>query len=374
MRVALYCPNKPLTHSNPSGDLTIAGDLRTSLRAHGHSCEEIATFRTRRFWDAPGGWFEAFTVLLRAFRKAREFRPDLWLTYHSYYKSPDILGPLLSRLLAIPYVLFEPSYGTRQRRDPANRIGYHLNRFALATCRQAFINTTNDLEALLRVLPPSRITYIPPGVYPDLFQRNVAAGAVVRREHGILSREFTILAVARFRTGVKFQSLEYLFKSLDILRKRRPDFKLLVVGDGPMEQAVRNSLEAILPGRAILAGRVARHEMSRYYSAADVFAFPGIGESLGMVYLEAQSCGLPVVALDTRGVPQVVRTGRSGLLVPIDDGSAMAAALERLMTDDDLRSSLGTNAIEFIRSERNLHINYLRFSRMLETIVHKSAC
>ncbi len=71
--------------------------------------------------------------------------------------------------------------------------------------------------------------------------------------------------------------------------------------------------EDLLPGRVVFTGRVARPDMAQCYSAADLFAFPGIGESLGMVYLEAQACGLPVVALESPGVSQVVVGGQTGI-------------------------------------------------------------
>ena len=64
--------------------------------------------------------------------------------------------------------------------------------------------------------------------------------------------------------------------------------------------------ESSLGDRVLFAGRIDRDRMFELYSGADLFVFPGINESLGMVYLEAQSCGLPVVAYDNGGIPEVV--------------------------------------------------------------------
>jgi glycosyltransferase involved in cell wall biosynthesis len=108
--------------------------------------------------------------------------------------------------------------------------------------------------------------------------------------------------------------------------------------------------------------------MFRYYSAADIFVFPGIGESLGMVFLEAQACELPVVALDTAGVPQVVRRSTTALLVPEDDGRSMAHAIDALLSSAELRNRLGQKGREFIREERNLHRNYVQLSKILQDI------
>ena len=64
--------------------------------------------------------------------------------------------------------------------------------------------------------------------------------------------------------------------------------------------------------------------MDQFYSAGDIFAFPGFRESLGMVYLEAQSCGLPVVACRNGGIPEVVDEGETGYLIPAGDAVALA--------------------------------------------------
>ena len=94
--------------------------------------------------------------------------------------------------------------------------------------------------------------------------------------------------------------------------------------------------ERCIPGRYRFAGRIDRKKMYRFYSAGDLFAFPGIRESLGMVYLEAQSCSLPVVAFDNGGIPEVVNKGKTGLLVPLFRESAFVNALARLIRDKGL--------------------------------------
>lgn len=270
----------------------------------------------------------------------------------------------------IPYVLFQPMYATRRRKDLKTLPGFYLNRIALKAASHAFVNNTNDMEALRRILPATRIAYIPPGIFPEEFQRSESAGHEVRQQYSIPRNTLLLMTAARFRLDVKFQSLAYLLTSLAMLDKKQP-FIMLVVGDGPAEKELRLMAEQILPGRVIFTGGVPREEMYRYYSAADLFVFPGIGESLGMVFLEAQSCELPVVALNTGGISQVVRNGQdggTGILAPRDDGEAMARAIEVLLKDSELRTRMGAEARKFVEKERNLHLNYFRLSRMLEEI------
>ncbi len=372
MKIALYCPNKPLNHPNPSGDLVIAAELRKALTLFGHECEEVARFRSRWFWRSPAGWAGALGAFPRALKAARRFSPHVWITYHSYYKSPDVLGPLASRLLRIPYVLFQPMFGTRRRKDVTTRTGYYLNRIALKSARHAFVNNLDDMEAIRRIVPFERITYLPPGILPGFFQRNEEEGLRIRRDLKIPVDSPLLMTAARFRDDVKFRSLEYLFRSLRLLQTRIFDFRVIVAGDGPMEGRLREIAEELVPGRAIFVGRVARNAMKNYYSAADLFVFPGIGESLGMVFLEAQSCGLPVVALDTAGVPQVVRHGETGLLVPQDSGEAMAAAIEELLKDGEARARMGSSGTKFVARERNLEKNYIELCSVLDAIVRRN--
>ncbi|HQN19452.1 MAG TPA: hypothetical protein PKV86_09945, partial [Syntrophobacteraceae bacterium] len=214
MRIAFFCPNKPLSHAHPSGDLTIARDLQHALEDLGHQCREIVPFRTRWFWKSGKGWLRAFSTLPGAFNKTLNFQPDLWLTYHSYYKSPDIFGPVICRLLNVPYVLFQPMYSTRRRKASQSRIGFYLNRLALKTASGAFTNNLNDIEALRRTLPPEKIFYLPSGIVPEEFCKDVTAGSRVRKQYGIPQGAPVVMTAARFRPGVKCESLIYLFRCL----------------------------------------------------------------------------------------------------------------------------------------------------------------
>ncbi|TLZ65181.1 MAG: glycosyltransferase family 4 protein, partial [Methanobacteriota archaeon] len=85
-----------------------------------------------------------------------------------------------------------------------------------------------------------------------------------------------------------------------------------------------------------------------------IFMFPGLREPIGMVYLEAQACGLPVVAFRNKGIPDVVRDGETGFLVPALDRELFGERLRSLTTDTELRKSLGHMAVSFIRENHDL--------------------
>ena len=88
-----------------------------------------------------------------------------------------------------------------------------------------------------------------------------------------------------------------------------------------------------------------------------------------MALIEAQACGLPVVAGDTGGVGAIVANGWSGLLVPVGDATAFAAAVERLLVDVDLRTRLGRQAVEYVRSRHDLPVAAAQIDALLQRIV-----
>ena len=94
-----------------------------------------------------------------------------------------------------------------------------------------------------------------------------------------------------------------------------------------------------LAGRVVFTGRVSN--VPTFLRAADIFAFPSEFEALGLSLVEACACGVPAVATRTGGIVDVIEDGRSGLLVPPGDPLALAAALRRLLTDEELREELG---------------------------------
>jgi phosphatidyl-myo-inositol dimannoside synthase len=115
----------------------------------------------------------------------------------------------------------------------------------------------------------------------------------------------------------------------------------------------------------VFTGQLPRERLYRFYSAGDLFAFPGIRESLGMVYLEAQACGLPVVAYDNGGVPEVVRDGRTGTLVAPLDEDAFGAAIAALLADAPRRRQMGEAARRHVAQDHDLPTNYAAMAQVL---------
>ena len=155
---------------------------------------------------------------------------------------------------------------------------------------------------------------------------------------------FTVLFVGRL---VERKGVSHLVDAVNLLLPGA-DVRLVIVGDGPERARIEARVrDRGLDGRVAVRGQVSDAELQAAYAAADVFVLPAVidrrgdTEGLGVVLLEAMSHRVPVIASAIGGITDIVEDGVSGLLVPPGDGTALAAALERLARAPDLSVSLG---------------------------------
>jgi len=364
MRIAFYAPLKPPTHGTPSGDRRVAALYMEALALAGHRVELVSTFRS---YDSAGDTARQVALREQGLALGRRLavqwrdgppsaRPGLWFTYHAYYKSPDWLGPEASAQLGIPYVIAEASHAAK-RAGGAWDIGHQG---ALAAIRRASLllcPTRDDAEALSDVAAePGHVVPLPPFLDPAPFR--AAAGsrgahrARLARAHGLDAEAPWIATVAMMREGDKLASYRQLAGTLARLRDLR--WQLLVAGDGAARAAVGSALEAAIPGRARMLGALSQADIAALYAAGDLCLWPAVDEAYGMAMLEAQAAGLAVVSSATRGVPDIVQHGRTGLLAAPGDEAGLAALAGRLLSDPAERARLGEAAMRAVDARHSL--------------------
>ena len=368
MKIAYYMPFKPLGHANPSGDLITGTEIYDYLRGAGHQCELASELRCRWIYYRPALWPQFLGEQRRIVRQGRRHRPDLWLTYHSYYKAPDLLGCLCAHRLQIPYIIFQGIYSTKKRKKLKTLPGFYLNRRCLVGADLVFTNKKRDRRNLLRLLPEQKVCYIPPGIHSARFTFDARAREELRARWNI-EGETVILSAAMFRPGVKTRGLRLVIESCARLAAQQHNIRLVIAGDGSSRDELHRLADELLPNRVLFAGRIQRDELYRYYSAADIFAFPGIEESLGMVYLEAQSCGLPVVAYSDWGGSETVIPEQTGLLTSSHNPEMFTENIGRLIADRPFSRQLGGQGAAHIRDRHELRDGYSH----LEAQLHRFA-
>ncbi len=368
LRIAFYTPFKPLGHAHPSGDLVTASGIYDYLLNGGHQVISASTLRCRWLYWKPWLWPRLLWERRQVVRKFATNPVNLWFTYHSYYKAPDLLGPSASKKMNIPYVIFQGIYSTKRRRKFKTRPGFYLNKATLLAADHVFTNKKVDLINLKRLLSDDRVTYVAPGINPEEFTFDRQARDGLRR-HWCQNDEPVIFSAAMFRPDVKTEGLKWVIRTCGELGRKGHPFQLVIAGDGKERKTLQKLAAEQIPGRVRFVGKISRPELYRYYSAADLFVFPGIGESLGMVFLEAQSCGLPVVAFDNAGVPEAVADGKTGILVPMYVLELFVDAVQQLLTDKNLRLKMGLAAKSYVREFHDLNKNYQELEQSLSRIV-----
>jgi phosphatidylinositol alpha-1,6-mannosyltransferase len=207
--------------------------------------------------------------------------------------------------------------------------------------------------ALRPWLPPgATLADLPPGVDTDTFHPSVD-GAAIRERHGLPPDAPLAVCIGRV---VRRKGQDILVESWPAVLARMPEARLLIGGTGPLRPQLERRVASLgLGHRVLLVGRVDWDDLPAYHRAADVFAMPGRTrlrgldvEGLGIVYLEAQASGVPVIAGRSGGAPEALLPGRSGLVVDGTDTGAVAEAVTDLLDDPERRAAMGAAGREFV--------------------------
>lgn len=357
MRIAFHTPLKPLDSSVPSGDLTMARLIARALEAEGH---EVAQPSRLVSWRAEPDDLADARLSNEAQREAAGIMAaggfDAFLTYHTYHKAPDLIGPAVSAGLDIPYAIVEPSRAVRRATGP------WAARFALAerALRAADMLAPvhgGDEAGLTAVADESHMMRFSPFLDAAAFM----AGPLPQRRQ----KPIRLLAVGMMRAGDKLASYRVLASALSQLAPSA-EWHLTIAGDGLERAAVAALFDA---RRTSFTGAVAARDLPALYAEADALVWPAINEAYGMVLLEAQAAGLPVVAGRRDGVEAIIAEGRSALLASEGDAAGFAAALAALITDDDRRLAMGRAA----RAHVAAHHDFGAGRRQLATLLARAA-
>ncbi|AXS40009.1 glycosyltransferase [Breoghania sp. L-A4] len=338
---------KPLDDPVPSGDRQVGRLIVQALERGGRAVVQPSRFRS---WCRDGGIERQQDLeraalaeadrLVEAFQSGTAPCPDAWLTYHLYHKAPDWVGPAVADALDIPFAVIEASRAMKRKSGPWQH-GFAAADAALVRADAVAAMHAADAEGLEPIVPAGALRILPPFIDASPFaqpKQPRPAGAPVR-----------LLTVAMMREGDKMRSHRLLAEALAQVADL--DWHLTLVGDGSMRDAVL----ALFPASRITwLGRLAPEDMPRPYAQADLFVWPAIREAFGLVFLEAQAAGLPVIAGSTGGVPDIMRDGETGWLVPVEDTDAFARALRQAINGADTLEAMGQAARAHVRDRHDI--------------------
>ncbi|MGV6849775.1 MAG: glycosyltransferase family 4 protein [Marinibacterium sp.] len=335
MEIAFYAPLKPPGHPVPSGDRTMARNLITAISRGGRAKVRVAS--DLRLRDGSGDPRRQDRLRAAAADETARLIRDLpdatraWVTYHNYYKAPDLIGPAVARARNLPYVLIEASRAKKRLNGPW--AGFARAAEKASDAADAILYATDqDREALERDRPDGQILahlppFLPLETLPD------PACPVAGR----------LVAAGMMRPGDKLASYRLLSDALAHLD--RADWTLDIAGDGPARVAVENLFHRF-GDRVRFLGQLDSTAMAQAYGVAYALVWPGVNEAFGMIYLEAQAAGVPVVAQNRPGVRDVVA---ERTLPRVSSGATgLARRMAEFLDDDAAHAAAAEHARQFI--------------------------
>jgi L-malate glycosyltransferase len=323
------------------------------LRARGPLLEKLAgtTVSVREFY--PKGGFDSIHGMYQMFRLAIFLRRGGFQIVHTHDLYANLLGIPAAVIARVPVVI-------SSQRDLAHLDLYKSRRRVwlrrLQNLSTAVLTNANAVrEAVLAesYFVPEKVRVIYNGVDMEKFSHG-------SRERGWLSRsgaqEKWMVLVGNMHSDVKGHA--WLIGAATTIIGEFPDTRFVLVGDGAQRKDFERQVAALgLDRHFLFLGR--RDDVPRVLACCDIAVLPSKAEGLPNAVLEYLAAGLPTVASRVGGNVEIIREGKTGLLVPPEDSSALAGALLSLLRDPGFAASLGKNGREYVASE-------FSFQRMIE--------
>jgi glycogen synthase len=210
------------------------------------------------------------------------------------------------------------------------------------------------VDVISRGVVPDRVTVIPNSVDAESFATAASKAVDMRARYGLQG----MCVVGFVGSFFAWEGLGLLIEALPLMLQRRPDMRVLLVGAGADEAAIRSAVTRLgLQQQVVFAGQVPHQDVAGVYAAIDVLAYPRLPMRLtNMVTplkpLEAMAMGKAFVASDVGGHRELVQDGVTGLLFRAGEGQALAAAVLKLADDRQMRDRLTAEGLRYVREER----------------------
>lgn len=223
-----------------------------------------------------------------------------------------------------------------------------LRRFKYEILPDAVIAISEKIRTTLIEggISPKILTVIYSGVNAEQF-KNIDCRAKTREYLGIRQDELVVGSIAHLAIHKGFP---YLLSAMRIILEKIPNSRLLIVGTGEMYESLKDQADRLkLKDRAIFTGF--RRDIPELLSAMDCFVLASTNEGLGTSILDAMASGLPVVATAVGGIPEIVKDGETGFLVPKENALALAEAIIKIFSSPELAKEMGNKGKRIVEEK-----------------------
>jgi len=267
---------------------------------------------------------------------------------HAHWNFAGLAAIIAGKLRGVPVVI---NIHHGKNNEKINK----LDKFIIEQADSVVCNSSFNKNQILKYCAPKYCSVISPGVDCSVFIPKKNKDCV-----GIKNNSHIIFSVGRL---IEWKGFDYLLQAITTLKNRFRNFKLYLAGDGPEKHKLAKiAKEHNLEQNVSFLGNVPNNEIVSYFQCADVFVLPSIidqegnTEGLGVVLLEAMACGVPCIASNVGGIPDIVHNDYNGFLVEPKDVNAIAEKLELLLTDAGKRKEMGEQARLFVEKEYDWNI------------------
>jgi len=301
-------------------------------------------------------------------RNAGTFKADIYETHTASgyglinsLQKHNVKAPIVQTIhgvLADEYAQAALHGGLTLKQQLANLLMWQLAKHEEQAAKKSTLIVTISQYSKKKLLQyydvdPAKIRLVPNGVDTDRF---IPEGECekIRRRVKLGSRQM-VLFVGRL---IPRKGVGYLIEAAKQVIKERKDTMFVLVGNGPMRLQLVSNIEAAgLKRNFVFLGDVSEEDLPQIYRCADVFVLPSIQEGQGIVLLEAQASGKPVVAFNVSGIAEAVKNKETGLLVKPGSSDELAQGILKILSDNSLQEKMGKKGREFVLRELSWDIS-----------------
>ncbi len=192
--------------------------------------------------------------------------------------------------------------------------------------------------------------------------------SALKQQLGLDPHCFVILSVGRL---VAYKGHRYLILALNKILKKHPDTRLFIIGDGPEKTELYKLIKSLgVERNAILVDAVPKHDLAKYYNAADIMALPSSEKELfpNFATLESLACGTPVILSKPRGEREIGGDGFCGYYVPFGDVEQLTRRILELVENPQRRIDMSQAAVHLVRSEYDMRVIARKWVEVYEVV------
>jgi len=318
---------------------------------------ELVSFALKERTNLPG----LFSSLFMVFKVARLLRKKKADIIHTFLFRANLIGRIAARLVGIPIII-----SSLRTMEEEKRYQLFLERITSFMVDKYIAVSEKVKEHAIShsKIPPDRIVTIYNGVRLNGERVDSDPGATRKALHISLS-DRVVMVIGRLRWE---KGHAYLIDAMDNIRKRMPEVKLIIVGDGEEEKRLKDKARQLFLTETVLFTGV-RGDVPALLAIAELVVLPSLWEGMPNCLLEAMNAGKPVVATTVGGVPEVVLDGDTGILVPPRDSKALAEAIIKILSRKEEALLMGTRGKKRVAQcfplEKSIHAIEMVYQEVL---------